>query len=242
MKDKHQRQREINLMQKFSGDVIGKLLGLGIIILMSAGCVMHIPLAEQVPSVGYASSSPIALSIVDERNRVKKGKSKTFIGVAHGAFGIPSDLHIKPVVSVEEGDTERELAAFLSYRLARGLEQNGWKVTELSLSSVPSEEEALRWLTEKGDESLLLLKLKEWYFSINLNWVTAFNFDSNMDVTIYRAGKGKVLDKNIAARDVIDAQASQSYQNHILMAYRDRLAKILTDPEVRKALETNDDD
>jgi hypothetical protein len=133
--------------------------------------------------------------------------------------------------------------------LARGLEQNGWKATELPLPSVPSEEEALRWLTEKGAESLLLLKLKEWYFSINLNWVTAFNFDSNMDVTIYRAGKGKMLDKNIAARDVIDVQASQSFQNHILMAYRDRLAKILADPEVRKALkrpkdvknETNDD-
>jgi hypothetical protein len=215
---------------------MGKLLGLGIIILMSAGCVTHIPLAEQVPPVGYASSNPIVVSVVDERDRVKQGKPKTFIGVAHGVFGIPSDLHIK-VVAVEESDTDRDLAAFLSYRLVQGLEQKGWKVMELSLSSVPTQEEALRSLTEKGAESLLILKLKEWYFSINLNWVTAFNFDSNTDVTIYRAGSGKVLEKNIAARDVIDAQASQSYQNHILMAYRDRLAKILADSEVRKALE-----
>ena len=215
---------------------MGKLLGLGIIILMSAGCVTHIPLAEQLPPVGYASFNPIVVSVVDERDRVKKGKPKTFIGVMHGAFGIPFDVNIKSV-AVEEGDIDRDLAAFLGYRLVRGLEQNGWKVIELPLSSVPSQEEALLSLTEKGAESLLLLKLKEWYFSINLNWVTAFNFDSDTDVTIYSAGSGKVLEKNIVARDVIDAQASQSYQNHILMAYRDRLAKILADPEVRKALE-----
>lgn len=215
---------------------MGKLLGLAIVVLMSTGCVTHIPLAEQVPPVGYALANPIVVSVVDERNRIKKGKPKTFIGVAHGVFGIPSDVHIN-VVAVEDGDKDRDLAAFLSYRLVRGLEQKGSKVTELPLSGVPSKEEALVSLTETGAESLLIFTLKEWYFSINLNWVTAFNFDSDTDVTIYRAGSGKVLEKNIAARDVIDAQASQSYQNHILMAYRDRLAKILADPEVQKALE-----
>ena len=190
---------------------MGKLLGLAIVVLMSTGCATHIPLAEQVPPVGYALANPIMVSVVDERNRIKKGKPKTFNGVAHGAFGIPSDVDIN-IVAVEEGDKDRDLAAFLSYRLVRGLEQKGWKVTELRPSSVPSKEEALVSLTEKGAESFLIFKLKEWYFSINLNWVTAFNFDSDMDVTVYRAGSGKVLEKNIAARDVIDVQASQSYQ------------------------------
>lgn len=216
---------------------MSRLIALCILVLVLGGCVAHIPLAEQVPVVNYSSPKPIMVSVIDERDRVKNGKAKTFIGVAHGSFGIPHDWHIRPVISVEDGDKERDLATFLSYRLARGLEQNGWKVAELPMSSVLSQDEALRRLAEKDATLLLQLTLKEWYFSINLNWVTAFNFDSDTEVTVYRLGDGKVLEKRIAARDVIDAKASQSYQNHILMAYRDRLAKILADPEVQNALE-----
>ncbi|WP_444940550.1 hypothetical protein ACJJI3_18760 [Microbulbifer sp. ZKSA004] len=61
--------------------------------------------------------------------------------------------------------------------------------------------------------------LNEWYFSVNLNWVSAFNFDTNTDILVYSLEEGRLLAKNIAERDVVDEQANESPQNNILRAY-----------------------
>ena len=78
--------------------------------------------------------------------------------------------------------------------------------------------------------------LNEWYFSIHSNWVTAFDFDTDTDVEVYKSGEGAVPSKNSAERDVIDAQADESYPNQILRACRDRLIGILADDDVAEAL------
>ena len=36
-----------------------------------------------------------------------------------------------------------------------------------------------------------------WYFSINLNWVTAFNFDTDATIYVYEIADGKTLEKEI---------------------------------------------
>ena len=64
-------------------------------------------------------------------------------------------------------------------------------------------------LVAEEAEALLTLLLNEWYFSINLNVVSAFNFDTNTDITVRRLGVGEVLSKNMTGRDVIDEEATQ---------------------------------
>lgn len=78
--------------------------------------------------------------------------------------------------------------------------------------------------------------LNEWYFSVNLNWVSAFNFDTNTDILVYSLEEGKLLAKNIAERDVVDEQANESPQNNILRAYKAQLDQIVNDEEVRNAV------
>mgnify|MGYP003340887434 FL=1 len=81
-----------------------------------------------------------------------------------------------------------------------------------------------------------MLKLKEWFFSVNLSWVSSFNFDSDVDLIIISKGSTSDLKKTFKERDVIDEEANQSPQNHILMAYRAQLLQILMDPDVKNAL------
>lgn len=213
-----------------------RVLAVVVLAATSSACVSHIPLAQQVPATTYVGRQPLLVSVIDERRRVKDGKPRNFIGVAHGAFGIPVDWNVKTVLAVEDGDKNRDLAQFLQFRIVRGLGDKGWQAAEYPLAAIPGSGELGKLQAERPGHSLLLMRLNEWYFSINLNWVTAFNFDSDVDVLVFDATGNKVLEKNLAARDVVDEQASQSPQNHILMAYRDRLAKILEDPDVRAAL------
>jgi len=207
-----------------------------IIVLFLSGCVTHIPLNEQIPSIAYNAKDILVVTVVDNRRRVDAGKPRNFVGIAHGLFGIPSDWHIDPVLSVEEGDDDRDLSQFLQYRIVNGLRQKGWEVSSLDVMKVPTPTEAESLLKENSADTLLVLQLMEWYFSINLNWVSAFNFDTNSNVIIFKGEKDKVFTKNFSGRDVIDEKADQSHQNLILMAYREQLNEILNDPEVKAAL------
>lgn len=203
-----------------------------------AGCVAHIPLSKQLPVPGYQAQDGLIVAVIDNRKRVKEGKPKTFIGVVHGAFGIPSDCKVDPWISVEEGDDKRDLAQFLQQRIVAGLKQQGWQVGGVEVTAVPDATEAGRLLANNRARKLLVLELNEWYFSINLNWVTAFNFDTDTNVVVFaKDNQQAVLRKNFSGRDVIDAQSNESYQNHILMAYREQLNEILNDPDVKKALQ-----
>ena len=202
-----------------------------------SGCVTPIALEKQVPSAEYVPAGKVAIAVVDHRDRVLKGgKPPTYIGKAHGAFGIPADWHVKQVLSTEEGDKDRTLAEFIQNRLVTGLARSGWNVEsvdpvrdDVTLNPIPA-------LQTSGADKLLVLELKEWYFSINLNWVTAFNFDTDVNVMVTPGESGDTFNKKIKDRDVIDEEANQSPQNLIFQAYRAQLLQILMDPDVRSAL------
>ncbi len=81
-----------------------------------------------------------------------------------------------------------------------------------------------------------MLDIKEWYFSINLNWVSDFNFDSDTDVSVYRSERGRVAEFQVKERDVIEVKSSDSPQNNILKAYREQLKQLMNDPAVHTAL------
>ncbi|WP_035385412.1 hypothetical protein [Ferrimonas futtsuensis] len=200
------------------------------------GCVSPMSLEEQSPSPEYQSNNKVLIAVHDQRTRVSEGKPETFIGVAHGTFGIPFDWHVNPVLATEKGDSKRTLAQFLEHRLVNGLQQKGWDVEGLNLKQAFTGENAKTVLTEKQAGKLLVLNLNEWYFSVNLNWVSAFNFDTDTLVQVYELQQGKLLEKQIGGRDVVEEKSDESPQNNILRAYRDQLIEILTDPEVQQSL------
>jgi hypothetical protein len=202
----------------------------------ATGCVAHVPIDEQIPSLEYKNNDRLVVSVVDNRQRVKEGKPKDFIGVAHGVFGIPVDWHIKNVLDVEEGDKERNLSQWLQYRIVKGLEKSGWDVVSVDLDMTPNSNQVMSILNENKCEKMLIFLVNEWYFSINLNWVSAFNFDTNTTVFVNDIKNGEIFSKNFTERDVIEESASESAQNNILRAYRAQIIQILNDEEVKKSL------
>jgi hypothetical protein len=122
--------------------------------LFVAGCAAHIPLAQQIPPIDDTGLSTIAVSVVDDRDRVKKGKPRNFVGVAHGVFGIPFGLYIDPSMAVEDGGKDRDLSQFLQYRIVQGFIARGWKAAELALEAVPDDEKARVLLGDVGTSAV----------------------------------------------------------------------------------------
>lgn len=213
-----------------------KSLTLLTFLFLVAGCVPHIPFEEQVPSVEYKNNDRLVVSVIDDRQRVKDGKPRNFIGIAHGTFGIPFDWDIAKVLSVEAGDKDRDLSQWLQYRVVKGLESRGWDVVDIDLEKNPKIDQVENLMIDNNCSKMLIFQIIEWYFSMNLNWVTAFNFDTNTNIIVYEIKNGKILSKNFSGRDVIDEKANESPQNNILRAYREQLIEILSDPEVKNSL------
>ncbi|WP_305405646.1 hypothetical protein [Photobacterium leiognathi] len=200
------------------------------------GCVSSIPLHEQAPDTNYNVTKKVLISVNDQRERVKEGKPEDFIGVAHATFGIPVDWHVSQVLATEEGDKEKTLADFLEHRILHGLQKQGWNVEAVKVTSGASDSEIMTLLADNQADKLIQLNINEWYFSINLNWVSAFNFDTDTLVKIYEVNDGQILEKQIAGRDVIEEKGDESPQNNVLRAYREQLVEIFSDPEVKSKL------
>ena len=71
-----------------------------------SGCVSTIPLSEQLPSPSYMPENKILLSVIDNREKIKSGKPENFVGVVHGAFGVPFDWHVNLALSNETEDKD----------------------------------------------------------------------------------------------------------------------------------------
>lgn len=213
-----------------------KLCGVLFAVALTTGCVSSIPFDQQLPQPAYQNDDSVLITVIDNRTRVQEGKPREFIGVAHGSFGIPFDWSVPQVLAVADGDKERDLAEFLEHRLSNGLQQKGWQAQTVKMDHLPTAAEAEAALKQANAKTLLALELKEWYFSINLNWVSDFNFDTDTNIRVYQIDNGEVLSKNITERDVVVQKASDSPQNNILIAYREQLRQIIDDPQVRGVL------
>jgi hypothetical protein len=201
---------------------------LGSVTLLLSGCVTPIALDKESPDVAYKVSRPISLSVLDDREWLREGKPPTFIGRAHGVFGIPSDMETYPWLISDK--TKKG-------RIALGLNDEGWKVTSIESSANPDQATVTALLTSQGSERLVVLTLTQWFISVNLNWVGAFNFDWGYRLAVYDQQGKSLLGVEDQGRDVVDMQASESPQNMIKMAFRARLIKILERPDLQSALE-----
>lgn len=205
--------------------------------MMLAGCVTPLPMAKEAPDVNYKVTRPVVVSVVDERDILSEGKPPTFIGVAHSVFGIPMDMQAYPWFVSDEARKDQTLAQALEERIVVGLNDEGWQLTGAALTKPPTKDEAVSLMAARSAQRMLVLSLTRWYASINLNWVTAFNFDWGYRLEVYDPQGNAVANVADSGRDVVDMKADDSAQNRIKIAYRDRLIKILERPEVRAALE-----
>jgi len=205
--------------------------------MMLTGCVTPIPMAQEAPDLDYKVSRPVVVTVVDERDVLADGKPPTFIGRAHAALGIPADMQVYPWLVSDKTKKDQTLAQALQERIVVGLNNEGWQLTGADFIKLPSKDEAVALLAARNAERLLVMSITKWFVSINLNWVTAFNFDWGYKLDVFDPKANTVTSISDSGRDVVDAKADDSYQNQIKMAYRDRLIKILERPEVRAALE-----
>lgn len=215
--------------------MLKKLILLTVPFLLTA-CVTPVALEKQSATPEYQVREPVLISVIDQRQRVKDGKPETYVGKAHASFGIPVDWHVKQVLATEPEDKQRTLAQFLEHRLVTGLNNSGWNAKAADIKQLPEAEQVQDLLIEQDAAKMITLVLNEWYFSINLNWVSAFNFDTDTDILVYDLERGQLVSKNLKERDVIDEQASESPQNNVLLAYKAQLDQIVNDPEVRQAV------
>lgn len=204
--------------------------------LMLAACVAPIPIKDQAPRMSYAVTEKVAVVVIDSRPSVKsEGKPPTYIGHAHGVFGIPMDIHVYPVVALKP-EKNFTLAQELEQRIAEGLAATGAdvvRVDEGAHGNAASAKSAARALSS---DRILLITLDEWYVDINLNWVGSFDFDWGYTVEISDTAGAQVAMFKDSGKDEVKLNGSDSARNQITAAYRARLEKLLSRPEVRSGL------
>lgn len=205
--------------------------------ILLTGCVTPVSLAQEAPDLSYKATRPMVVAVIDERNVLAQGKPPTYIGRAHGALGIPSDMRTYPWFVSDKSKKKQTLAQALEERIVVGLNDEGWQLVPAGNATRPTKDESVSLLTSHGAQRLLVLSITQWFVSINLNWVTAFNFDWGYKLDVLDV-QGVVVDSiEDSGRDVVDEKANESYQNMIKLAYRERLIKIFERPEVRDALQ-----
>jgi hypothetical protein len=203
-----------------------------------AGCVTPIAIRDQAIAPAYTAPGTLLVAVVDERDAVlKEGKPPTYIGRAHASFGIPIDMQVYPWVSEDSANKKQTLSQALEERIVVGMKERGWKVASADLASAPQPGQVAQLLRERQADRLLLMRVKQWFVSVNLNWVGSFNLDWSVAATVFGPQGGTLLGFEDANSDVIELQAKQSPGNSVRMAYRARLTKIFERPDLRAALE-----
>jgi len=201
-------------------------------------CVTPVSLQDQAVAPTYAGPGTLLVAVIDERPSVlKEGKPPSFMGHAHVSFGIPVDMHVYPWLTKDSTDKNETLARALEDRIVVGMKDHGWKAIAADLKSVPSADQIPQLLHDQGADRLLVIRLTEWFVSVNLNWVGKFDFDCwGVAITVSGSQGHPTLGFSDAGTDVVDLESKQSPANSIRLAYRARLTKILERPELQAAL------
>ncbi|HWX28834.1 MAG TPA: hypothetical protein VNZ53_15520 [Steroidobacteraceae bacterium] len=212
-----------------------RLVVLGLVSLLT-GCVAPIPIKDQAPKASYPATGRVALAIIDSRPSLREDKKPpTYIGRAHGVFGIPQDMQVYPWVALKE-EKSLTLAQELEQRMADALQAMGATAVRLDAGAHQDADSAVRAAQAVAADRLLLITLDEWSVNVNLNWVGSFDFDWGYTVEVCdRAGTQLAKFKD-SGQDVVKEQASDSPRNMITAAFRTRLEKLLERPEVRSGL------
>jgi hypothetical protein len=204
--------------------------------LLLTACVAPIPIKDQAPKVSYSANEKIALIVIDARPILKEDKKPpTYIGVAHGVFGIPTDMQVYPWVALKE-EKGLTLAQELEQRIADALQSIGASVVRVDAGAHVDAASATRAAQSFGADRIMLITLDQWSVNINLNWVGSFDFDWGYGVDILDTTGAQLTSFKESGQDVIKEHASDSPRNMITAAWRARLEKLFERPEVRQSL------
>ena len=201
-----------------------------------AACVAPIPIKDQAPKVSYSMNEKVAVAVIDARPALKADqKPATYIGRAHGVFGIPSDMQLYPWVALKE-EKDFTLAQELEQRIAEALEATGASVVRVPTAEHADAASAKRAAQTLEAERVLLITLDDWAVDINLNWVGSFDFDWGYTVEVFDKAGAQIVTFKESGQDVVKEHASDSPRNMITAAYRERLSKLLERPDLHAAL------
>jgi hypothetical protein len=226
---------QLRFDSRFASITIVRSSALGLALLLSA-CVAPIPITDQAPKVSYSTNEKIAVAVIDARPVLKsEQKPATYIGRAHGVFGIPSDMQLYPWVALKE-EKNLTLAQELEQRIAEGLQTTGANTVRVQAAEHADAAAAKRAALALDPERILLISLDEWAVDINLNWVGSFDFDWGYTVEVCDKTGAQIVMFKESGQDVVKEHASDSPRNMITAAYRERLQKLLEHPELRAAL------
>lgn len=209
--------------------------------LMASGCVTPMTLEQQSPEPDYLHTRKIVISVVDEREIVEQGKPETFIGTAEDAFGTVITLMTYPWFVSDEGQQTQTLSNAIEERIVFGLNNKGWDAVPASLSASPSERETEEVLNSLDAANLLVLTLKKWNVNLHLNWITDLIFDWDVVVTVLDDSGRTLVSFEESGSDIIEKKVARTGADHIRLAYRERLKRILESRNVQAALGESDE-
>jgi hypothetical protein len=220
---------------RLASRAILRLSALSLAMLLAA-CVAPIPVKDQAPKVSYGASEKVAVAVIDSRPILTaEKKPPTYIGRAHGVFGIPTDMQVYPWVALKE-EKSLTLAQELEQRIADSLQAIGANVVRVEPGAHGDAASARRAAQGLNADRTLLITLDEWSVDVNLNWVGSFDFDWGYTVEVADGAGAQMAMFKDSGQDVVKEHASDSPRNMITVAYRERLEKLLERPELRAAL------
>lgn len=209
--------------------------------LMASGCVTPMTLEQQSPEPDYLHTRKIVISVVDEREILEQGKPETFIGTAEDAFGTVITLMTYPWFVSDEGQQTQTLSNAIEERIVFGLNNKGWDAVPASLSASPSEHETEEVLNSLDAANLLVITLKKWNVNLHLNWITDLIFDWDVVVTVLDDSGRTLVSFAESGSDIIEKKVARTGADHIRLAYRERLKRILESRNVQAALGESDE-
>ena len=222
-------------------------------ILTLTACVTPLSAEQQVPTLTLAgnpttasfveasedsstaaANSKALIAVADSRPRTLEGKPENMVGYLR-VYGIPNNWTVNQL-QVKDLPKDATVADLIGSRMSQALTDAGLPTTPTSVDDVAEHaDEVSSVLDAEGADKLISVVLNEWHVDVNTSWVGKFQFNHDADVTVYDH-TGKVFEKNFAEREVIQGEASNSWANMVLAAFRDQMQQILSDSDLQAAL------
>lgn len=202
--------------------------------MLVTACVTPRPMEMQTPTLAYKAPSKVLVGVVEARERVQGGKPGTFIGYFR-MYGAPTDLTVD-ILTLAEKSKGKTASAYLGERVAAGLKAAGSDVVVVKADREVTDTEVDAILAANGGGVLLTIVDRDYHVDINGNWVGKFQFNTDFEVIVQKAGRGTVLRKRFAEKAAIQGKGEDSWANQVADATKAKLEQILTDPEVQAAL------
>ncbi len=187
---------------------------------LGSGCVPPLYYKDMVAPVGYQGSGAVTVTVHDQREYIKDGKTEaSYEGQVRATVGIP--YHRNTV-------TGQPLATEMARGLAATLESRGFQTTVVGAAAADPFAEVVSRMKATGGVRGVYLAVEEWMYD---GW-GSYTLESKLNLKVLDAA-GKVLAE---AKSEMKENLGSHPMNPAKEAYRRALERLLNDPLVSKAL------